>query len=506
MPITESDIQRELDRRQALAKIDQELERRSLDSWPHFRGAAAQLLSAFDTPSARKPEIMIAGPSETGKTWAGLWLLDMLMRHYPGAQGTIVRKVRATMDGTVLNTWRRVIAIRGGVTPHGGEKPEWYSYTNGSRVWVAGLDNPGKALSSERDFIYVNQAEDLVLNDWQTLTTRATGRGAVADWTMVFGDCNPAAPSHWIMNRRSLAVLESRHEDNPSLFDESGTITPQGVRTLGILDNLTGVLYDRLRLGRWVVAEGAVYNFDRALHLIDHMPEGWASWRKYRAIDFGYNNPFVCLWGATDGDGRLYIYRQHYKTNMTVDQHAEVIKRAERWYLNFEDYATAKAQAEADGKLAPFEERYRMDDANYWMLNRDTGRPIPNPKRERIEGTVADHDAEDRATLHSHGIMTMPAKKEISPGIQALQRRLRVQGDKRPRFYVLRGSLLERDEDLAKKYHPLSIEQEFDVYVWPKSAEGRPIKEVPIDMFNHALDPARYLVMHLDRQGSSLIR
>ena len=100
----------------------------------------------------------------------------------------------------------------------------------------------------------------------------------------------------------------------------------------------------------------------------------------------------------------------------------------------------------------------------------------------------------------------LPAKKDISPGIQAMQKRLRKAGDGRPRFFVVRGSLIERDETLARKYHPYSIEQEFDTYVWPKNDEGKPIKEQPVKLFDHALDPARYLVMFLDRKGQDLIR
>ena len=442
----------------------------------------------------------------THNTFSALWLLDRLMRHYPGAQATLCRKLRATMDGSVLNTWRRVITIRGGVHAYGGENPQWYDYNNGSRVWIAGLDNPGKALSSERDFIYVNQAEDLARDDWQTLTTRATGRGAVADWTMLFGDCNPGPPSHWIVNRRTLKVLESRHEDNPSLFDDAGAITAQGIRTMAVLDALEGVLKERLRFGRWVVAEGAVYAFDKALHLIDAMPEGWRNWKKYRAIDFGFNNPFTCLWGTTDRDGRLYIYRQLYMTERTVDVHAKTIKRVERWYKTKEDYLREAAEALRLNQLKTFEATYALDEADDWMIDRRTRQPVPNPLREKIESSVADHDAEDRATLAKERIITVPAKKSISPGIQAVQKRLRKAGDGRPRLYVLRGSLIERDETLAAKYLPYSLEQEFDSYVWPKNDEGKPMKEAPIKLYDHALDPLRYLVMHLDRSGNSIIQ
>lgn len=478
MPITPSDIDAEIARRNGLAAIDEAIERRTRDQWPQFRGAAAQLQALFDTET-RPTELMISGPAETGKTMAACWMIDRFARAFPGAQITIGRKLRSTMDGTVLNTWRRVIAIRGGVQVYGGEKPEWYDYHNGSRVWVAGLDNPGKALSSERDLIYINQAEDLRLDDWQTLTTRTTGRGSVAPWTLLLGDCNPGAPSHWIMQRATLRRLESRHEDNPSLYTEAGVLTPQGVRTMAVLDALVGVLYERLRLGRWVVAEGAVYAFDRALHLIDAMPPGWLTWRKFRAIDFGFTNPFVCLWGAVDGDGRLYIYRQIYMTERTVDIHAKTIQKAERWYL--EDEATGE-----------------------WIM--ENGRPVPNPAREKIEATVADHDAEDRATLANHRIITLPAKKDVSPGIQAMQRRLRVAGDGRPRFYLLNDSLIERDDQLAAKHLPTSMAEEFDAYAWPKGADGKPNKEAPVKLYDHAMDPGRYLVTHLERASRGLIR
>jgi hypothetical protein len=264
----------------------------------------------------------------------------------------------------------------------------------------------------------------------------------------VIGDCNPGPAHHWIKHRPSLRVLESRHEDNPSLYDEAGGLTEQGRRTMAVLDALEGVLRERLRYGRWVSAEGAVYAFDARLHLVDPFPIPPA-WPRYRAIDFGYTNPFVCLWGATDPDGRLYVYRQWYRSGMLVEDHARRIVGA-----------TA---------------------------------------RERIVETVADHDAEDRATLERHGVRTVAAMKAIGAGIQAVQQRLRVAGDGRPRLFILRDSLLERDEALWRKRQPVSAEQEFDAYVWPKDQGGRPVKETPVDLYNHAMDALRYLVAHLDK-------
>jgi hypothetical protein len=134
-----------------------------------------------------------------------------------------------------------------------------------------------------------------------------------------------------------------------------------------------------------VSAEGQVYDgFDPDIHVIDRfdIPKQWT---RYRAIDFGYTNPFVCQWWAQDHDGRLYLYREIYMTRRTVKVHSEQIHRL------------------SAGETYAF--------------------------------TVSDHDAEDRATLAENGIYTTAAVKDISPGIQAVEERLKV---RIPRRYTAR--------------------------------------------------------------------
>jgi hypothetical protein len=225
------------------------------------RGAVRELWKTRDF------ETIVAGPAETGKTWGSLQYVDALLWKYPGAQGVMCRKTYASLVGSAIRTYLRIIGPNSPIKTYGGEKPQWFDYPNGSRLWVAGLDNPGKALSSERDFFYFNQAEELLVGDWETCMTRTTGRGAVMPYTRMLGDANPGPPNHWIIQRRDaglMRVLESRHEDNPTLYDDAGRITPQGTKSLAILDALTGVRKQRLRFGKWAAAEGAVYeNFDR---------------------------------------------------------------------------------------------------------------------------------------------------------------------------------------------------------------------------------------------------
>jgi hypothetical protein len=302
--------------------VRQKIPRPSLSGFsPAFRG------SALAIQEYRGLEFMLAGPSETGKTWAALWLLDSLLKSTPKAQAGLVRKVAADIGPTVLVTYKRIIEYSGsGATPFGGEKPEWYDYPNGARLYVGGMDRPGKVLSGERDFIYVNQAEELTLEDWETLSTRTTGRGAVTKTPMLFGDCNPGPEDHWILKRELLKVFHSRHEDNPSLFDEEGNLTEQGERTMTKLNALTGIRRARLRDGKWVGAEGLFFEeWDEELHTCEPfpIPQDAPVWG---ALDIG--RAHNTAWGGlTQIDDTIYLFAEHVRNNWPIAQHCKAIRR-----------------------------------------------------------------------------------------------------------------------------------------------------------------------------------
>src|SRR5690606_26830771 len=79
----------------------------------------------------------------------------------------------------------------------------------------------------------------------------------------------------------------------------------------------------------------------------------------------------------------------------------------------------------------------------------------------RPQAVICDHDAEDRATLQRHlGMGTIAADKRVSVGIQAVQRRLRTEGDGRPRLMILRDALVERDPELAEARKPTCTAEE----------------------------------------------
>lgn len=389
------------------------------------------------------PAVLIDGPAGTGKTHAVLEKVWGLANKYPGTRALLVRKTRASLTESVLVTWETKVCPPGDPILDGPTRAHRQSYVfpNGSVVVCGGLDNPDRIMSTEYDLVAVFEATEATEDDAEKLQTRL--RNGVMPYQQIIFDCNPGAPTHWLkkMSDDGRATrFPSRHEDNPS-------VTPE---YLGVLDRLTGHRHARLRLGLWAAAEGVVYpEFDAAIHIIDAMPAGWERWRKFRAIDFGYTNPFVCQWWAVDSDGRMYLYREIYHTQRTVADHAKEIRRL------------------SIGEV--------------------------------YEATVADHDAEDRATLAQEGISTIAARKDVTVGIQAVAARLRAAGDGKPRLFILRDCRVGQDAALREAKKPTCTAEEWDGYVWNKTKEGKPTKEDPLKVDDHGLDTLRYAVQHLDR-------
>jgi hypothetical protein len=201
------------------------------------------------------------------------------------------------------------------------------------------MDNPGKALSSERDVIYVNQAEELNLIDWETLRTRCNGRAGNAPFAWLYGDANPGPPTHWIKlleQKGILQVLEAQHRDNPELFDpETGEMTEEGVKRIGALQKLTGVLHKRLYLGLWVSAAGAIYEiFDKDKHQIAARPLP-NHWPRVVGID-PYGAYIAAVWLAFDPKEKILIaYREYMEPyGLTTPEHARRILAASGYNQN----------------------------------------------------------------------------------------------------------------------------------------------------------------------------
>lgn len=409
-----------------------------------LRGANLELFKCVNH------EALVAGPRDTGKTIACCVKVHAYCSNVPMCQGAIVRKTNRSLAGSVLKTLDRVIH-GSGVKKFGGESPSMYIYPNGSRIYLGGMDNPDKVLSSERDFIYVNQAEELKLDDWEILAGSCSGRGAVVKHPQLFGDCNPAGAKHWLRLRAKegkLVMFSVKHEDNPSLFDKQGKLLPgkEPQQRMAVLDALTGVRRKRLRLGLWVSADGSVYE-DFNAEPTDPQTHVFArDWREMVrwliGVDVGFTNPAVVLLVGEDSDGRWHIFREFFVKGCLPERQMKTIAE---W---FKDPLSQVAPKEELPEKRPSCSKCAIDQAAAGFI----------ASCRNIGVTCDEFD-----------------KGEVRDGVYQLMNRIPFQADGWPRLSV----------------DPSCVEtiNEFESYEWePDKPKDTPKKEN-----DHAMDALRYL-------------
>lgn len=392
--------------------------------------------------------VFFDGGSRSGKTSIICEYMIMRALQFPGSRQICCRKHRSHAKSSLWNDtfkkWFRVNSIPKGVYQF-IEVDLTIRFMNGSEIIIEGLDEADrveKILGNEYITVFLNEATQLAYETMQMIITRLAQRvinpkGKMAVPKLIT-DCNPRGPRHWLyyvgvkhvdpVTEKTLADAHKWYRLNWSAYDNKKNLPEEFLLSL---ESLPEIMKNRMLHGIWVSNDGAVYDeFDEDTHVVDPFDIP-ADWVKVRSIDFGYTNPFVCLWGALDPDGRLYIYRELYQKGVRTALLGQMIQDM-------------------------------------------TG-------NEKILFTTADHDAGERAELEAAGIYTEAAIKAVMYGIQAVKTRLAKHGDGKPRLYIF--STLK------------NILSEMTSYEWLPSSNGRNAKDTPKKENDHAMDALRYMVM-----------
>lgn len=162
----------------------------------------------------------------------------------------------------------------------------------------------------------------------ESFVNQATARCSITGSKFWF-NCNPEGPMHWFYVKwilkcrsRKILYLHFTMEDNLTLAEE----IKERYRA-----QYTGVFFDRFIRGLWVVAEGLIYQFKKALHTTTEVPES-GQW--YISCDYGTLNPFSAgLWLVSHGRAvrvAEYYYSGREQTQQRTDEeyYAELEKLA----------------------------------------------------------------------------------------------------------------------------------------------------------------------------------
>ncbi len=150
---------------------------------------------------------------------------------------------------------------------------------------------------------------------FQLLKSRLDKPNSVFD-----GTGNPEGPNHWFKKfLESDADIYSQHY----VIDDNPMLDPVFVANLK-REYAGTVYYDRYILGKWAVAEGAIYpQFDPARHVVSTLPQMRMHWV---GVDYGHSNPTVFILAGVGDDGRLYVIAED------VHRAADEGDRSPAWY------------------------------------------------------------------------------------------------------------------------------------------------------------------------------
>ena len=92
------------------------------------------------------------------------------------------------------------------------------------------------------------------------------------------------------------------------------------------LKNLSENEQKALLYGSWDVFEGQYFTeWDRSRHVVEpfEIPK---EWRRFRSMDWGFNDPCCVLWYAVGPDGTVYVYRELYVRLMMSPDVADEVR------------------------------------------------------------------------------------------------------------------------------------------------------------------------------------
>lgn len=354
-----------------------------------FRGNIKRL------QSSNTPAIILTGPTRTGKTLGVLYKIWAALLKYENARGLLIRKQRSDLSETALVTLERdIIGVNNIILQNGPQRDyrRHYDLPNGSTLVVGGLDKPGKILSSEYDIIGVPQAEELMPADWETLITRVTGTELPPAEQQLIGDCNPASPLHWIMQRsltKNLELWKTFHKDNPRMYNlELGQWTEFGRTYLDRLsDSLTGNERKRLLDGEWVQAEGVVYSEFDTENITEAEPDPELPIEL--ACDDGYVDPRAILFIQRTPTQVLVFDEIYHSRHLAQTCVEEVVAKCEQLGLPRPEIAIGPPEAKE------LQQRFRLADIPYRFRAHKILEGIPVVRR-----LVKDHNGARPLQVH----------------------------------------------------------------------------------------------------------
>lgn len=349
-------------------------------------------------------EVLYGGAAGGGKSEATIWESLQYGLEYEGSRQVIFRRTFPDLQRSIIT--RTLQAFPKQVAKYNQSKHEWV-LPNGSVIELAYWDN---------DSNYTNyQGAEYDVIRWEELTQFEEAwyiymlsrlRGSKPYPRYVKSTTNPGGKGHsWVKKRfidigkwEDIHTMSELDDNGNQLFWPAGTpqegdpiyrkrvfIPAKVTDNQALMQNDPGYIARLMALpdnerkqlldGDWDTFAGQYFSdFSRQMHVIEPFDIP-SDWKRYRAMDEGYNDPYVCCWFAMDREGNAYLYREFVKSRLLSHEQVEETERR-----------TPNEKIE-----------YNVGDTSFWNKGKESGKspsevfaqmgiPLIQATKERVNG------------------------------------------------------------------------------------------------------------------------
>jgi phage terminase large subunit len=252
------------------------------------------------------------GGTRSGKTYNILmWIIFSYCMNNKGKTISIVRKTLPAVRSSVLRDFIAILSKANLYKVENHNKSNFEYYLNGNTIEFMSVDQPQKVRGRKRDLLFLNEGNELDLEDWRQLLFRTTEK--------VIIDFNPSDEFHWIydevLTRDDVDFYQTTYLDNPflekSIIDE--------IERLKQIDEQYWNIYG---LGERGKNRSAVFSF-----IESDIPEA-AKLRCY-GLDFGFSSDATSLVAFYQHEDTIYFDEMIYQVGMTNTDIANTLKSFE---------------------------------------------------------------------------------------------------------------------------------------------------------------------------------
>jgi len=251
------------------------------------------------------------GGTRSGKTFN---ILLYIIFHYcqinTGKTITICRKTFPAVRSSVMRDFIEILKQHNKYDEANHNKSNSEYTLNNNLIEFISVDQPQKIRGRKREFLFINEANELDYEDWQQLIFRTTEK--------VVLDYNPSDEYHWIydkvLNREDVEFYKTTYLDNPFLNEN----IIEEIERLKETDEQYWQIYG---LGEKGISKATIFNYIE----VPHIPHD-AELVSYGA-DAGYTNDPSTLVSVYKKDHNIYIKEHLYRTMMTTRDISDVLKQ-----------------------------------------------------------------------------------------------------------------------------------------------------------------------------------